>query len=149
VDEIRRLFDRAQDLEEMADSRGGDAQLYRAADAAWQRAFDAAERDGGAQLLEGLVRRTASRLLPIVKQERTTARSSRNASSSTHMRTNELLKQRARGATSARPTNPPSGGTRAATSRARRSSPIFRRVSPPRSWPSSPATGWRAHRVVS
>jgi hypothetical protein len=49
---VQALFDHAQQLEERADSRGGHANDYRVADQAWQRAFKAAEREGGAQLLE-------------------------------------------------------------------------------------------------
>ena len=53
-DRVQELFYEAQQLEEIADSYGGDPARYRVADQAWDRAFKAAEREGGAQLLEEL-----------------------------------------------------------------------------------------------
>jgi hypothetical protein len=53
-DRVQALFDHAQQLEELADGYGADPARYRAADQAWERAFRAAEREGGAQLLEQL-----------------------------------------------------------------------------------------------
>jgi hypothetical protein len=51
-DDVLELFWHAQQLEEYADSMGADPQLYAVADEAWQKAFDAAERAGGAQQME-------------------------------------------------------------------------------------------------
>jgi hypothetical protein len=45
-DRVQELFYEAQQLEELADSYGGDPAFYRVADQAWDRAFKAAEREG-------------------------------------------------------------------------------------------------------
>ena len=53
-EEVRDLFDKAQELEERADSCGGRKEDYAVADEAWKVAFEAAERLDGAQELERL-----------------------------------------------------------------------------------------------
>ena len=54
AEDIRELFWHAQELEEYADSMGANPDLYAVADEAWSKAFDAAERAGGAKAMEQL-----------------------------------------------------------------------------------------------
>ena len=52
-EEVRDLFDKAQEIEEWADSYF-DEEHYAIADEAWNEAFEAAEQLNGAQELERL-----------------------------------------------------------------------------------------------
>ena len=52
-EEVRDLFDKAQEIEEWADSYF-DEEHYAVADEAWNEAFEAAEQLNGAQELEHL-----------------------------------------------------------------------------------------------
>ncbi|MFZ0229304.1 MAG: hypothetical protein WAL41_20705 [Mycobacterium sp.] len=52
-EEVRDLFDKAQEIEEWADSYF-DEEHYAVADEAWNEAFEAAEQLNGAQELERL-----------------------------------------------------------------------------------------------